>query len=69
MKDREMSISRLLPWVLVVSMTVIAAGLWYVYHKVKNSRFYELGNKIPGPKALPLIGNAHLAWGMDATGE
>ncbi|XP_054269204.1 cytochrome P450 4g15-like [Macrosteles quadrilineatus] len=32
--------------------------LWYVYHRISNRHMYELGNKIPGPPALPVFGNA-----------
>lgn len=38
-------------------LLVPALALWYVYHRLSNKHLYELGNKLPGPPALPVIGN------------
>lgn len=69
MKDVELSSSRVLSYVMMTSLAVVAVGLWYAYHRVKYSRFYELGDLMPGPRALPIIGNANLVWGLKATGK
>lgn len=39
-------------------LLIPALALWYAYYKISNKRYFELGNKIPGPPGLPLIGNA-----------
>lgn len=69
MEEVEQGRSRVLSAGVFVSVSLIAVGLSYLYHKVKYSRFYELGDKIPGPKGLPLIGHVHRAWGMEAKGK
>lgn len=69
MEEVEQEGFRVLSYVMMTSLAAVAVGLSYIYHKVKHSRFYELGDKIPGPKALPLIGHAHLVWGMKANGK
>nr|WCC58131.1 cytochrome P450 [Pharsalia antennata] len=35
-----------------------ALALWYAYWKISRKHMNELAEKIPGPKALPIIGNA-----------
>nr|AYN79709.1 cytochrome P450 4G68 [Bemisia tabaci] len=35
------------------------AALWYAYFRMCRKRLYELAAEIPGPKGLPLIGNAY----------
>lgn len=32
--------------------------LWYAYWKISRKHMVELAAKIPGPKPLPIIGNA-----------
>ncbi|CAH0560444.1 unnamed protein product [Brassicogethes aeneus] len=39
-------------------LLIPALALWYVYWNVSRKRFYQLAEKIPGPKGYPLIGNA-----------
>ncbi|XP_039745735.1 cytochrome P450 4g15-like [Pararge aegeria] len=44
-------------------LVLIATGLWLFYRWQQQSKLYRLGNKIPGPLALPILGNALLVWG------
>lgn len=48
---------------IFISLLVPALVLWYVYWRLSRRRLYELAEKLPGPKGLPLIGNA-----LDLTG-
>lgn len=48
---------------IFISLLVPALVLWYVYWRLSRRRLYELADKLPGPKGLPLIGNA-----LDLTG-
>lgn len=34
-----------------------AIVLWFIYWKVARRHLVELGNKLPGPPTLPVIGN------------
>lgn len=43
-------------WVFL-SLLIPAILSWYAYHRIKNWHLYELGNKLPGPPALPVVGN------------
>lgn len=38
-------------------LLVPTAILWLVYYKLSRRHLVELGNKIPGPKGIPIIGN------------
>ncbi|KAJ2950505.1 hypothetical protein O0L34_g8749 [Tuta absoluta] len=44
-------------------LVILASGLWLFHRWQQKSRLYVLGNKIPGPMALPIFGNALLAIG------
>nr|ARA91599.1 cytochrome P450 monooxygenase [Pieris rapae] len=44
-------------------LILLATGLWLLYRWQQQSRIYKLGNKLPGPIALPVFGNALLALG------
>ncbi|KAL0839733.1 hypothetical protein ABMA28_016376 [Loxostege sticticalis] len=54
-----LSVSRL----VFYSLVFLATGLWIVHRRRQQTRLFKLGNKIPGPAALPLVGNALLALG------
>lgn len=41
-----------------LTLLVPAIALWYAYWRISKHRLIELASKIPGPKGLPLIGNA-----------
>lgn len=41
-----------------LSLLVPALALWYAYWRISKRHLLELASKIPGPKGLPLIGNA-----------
>ncbi|CAG9861388.1 unnamed protein product [Phyllotreta striolata] len=44
-------------------------SLLTIYHYwFKNQRYVKLGNQMPGPPAVPIIGNAHWALGLSAAG-
>nr|QZK27654.1 cytochrome P450 monooxygenase CYP4G113 [Conogethes punctiferalis] len=50
---------------LVVYVLVLITSALYMYHrKLQKSRLYKLGNKLPGPPAVPLFGNALLGLGV-----
>ncbi|KAI5725989.1 hypothetical protein M8J77_022477 [Diaphorina citri] len=42
----------------VTTLLVSALVLWFVYYRITRRRLYELAGKIPGPKGLPLVGEA-----------
>ncbi|XP_063530383.1 cytochrome P450 4g15-like [Cydia strobilella] len=44
-------------------LLVLASGLWLLYRWQQSSRLYKMGNKLPGPMAVPIFGNALLALG------
>ncbi|XP_072941702.1 cytochrome P450 4g15-like [Epargyreus clarus] len=44
-------------------LVLLATGLWLLYRWQQQSRLHKLGNKIPGPMALPVFGNALIAVG------
>lgn len=41
-----------------LSLLVPALALWYAYWRISKRHLLELAAKIPGPKGLPLLGNA-----------
>lgn len=47
------------PTMVFLSLLIPAILLYYVYFQISRRRLVELGNKIPGPPGLPIIGNAH----------
>ncbi|OWR43028.1 cytochrome P450 4G49, partial [Danaus plexippus plexippus] len=42
-------------------LVILATSLWLLYRWQQQTKMYKLGNKIPGPMALPIFGNALLA--------
>lgn len=46
------------PTAVFLYLLVPALLLWYAYHRLSNKHLYDLGNKLPGPPALPIFGNA-----------
>ncbi|XP_045492096.1 cytochrome P450 4g15-like [Colias croceus] len=44
-------------------LVLLATGLWLLYRWQQQSRLHKLGNKLPGPMAIPVFGNALLALG------
>lgn len=43
---------------LFYALLVPAILLWYTYWRMSRRHLYELAEKIPGPKGLPIFGNA-----------
>lgn len=52
-----------IPWITAL----ISSAIFFYWHQ--NKRTFELGNLLPGPPALPLIGNAHYVIGKNHNGE
>ncbi|KAL0839732.1 hypothetical protein ABMA28_016375 [Loxostege sticticalis] len=48
---------------LFYTLILLTSGLVLLYRKQQKSKLYRLGNKIPGPIAIPIFGNALLALG------
>ncbi|XP_055300649.1 cytochrome P450 4g15-like [Sitodiplosis mosellana] len=48
------------PLILPLIFVTISLALLHVY--LQSRRIAKIGNKIPGPPTLPLIGNAHYVW-------
>lgn len=46
------------------SLLIPALLLWFIYWKTSRRHMLKLAEKIPGPKGLPIIGNA-----LDLTGS
>ncbi|XP_013185532.2 cytochrome P450 4g15 [Amyelois transitella] len=49
------------------TLIVVTAALWLLWRQQNQSRLYRLGNRLPGPPALPLFGNALSAIGIKTT--
>ncbi|XP_033338889.2 cytochrome P450 4g15 isoform X1 [Megalopta genalis] len=41
-----------------LSLLIPAVVLYYIYFRISRRHMIELGNKLPGPPALPIVGNA-----------
>lgn len=55
------------PLIVPLSFVFIALGLLHLY--LQTRRIAKIGNKIPGPSALPIIGNAHMVWNKTHNGN
>jgi hypothetical protein len=53
---------------LTLGLVVIGIISLWAYFRIKMRRMVELGEKIPGPQPLPLIGNA-LEFGTNTKGR
>ncbi|KAJ0179462.1 hypothetical protein K1T71_005174 [Dendrolimus kikuchii] len=51
------------PYRLFYPLVILASSIWLLYRWQQSSRYYKLGNKIPGPFPLPLFGNVLMAIG------
>ncbi|XP_059061878.1 uncharacterized protein LOC131854754 [Achroia grisella] len=58
------STEQILRYTIVFLVTYVG----FLYMKHRQSRLYKLGNKLPGPLAVPFIGNALLALGIKTSG-
>ncbi|XP_013135274.1 PREDICTED: cytochrome P450 4g15 [Papilio polytes] len=48
---------------IIYPLVLITTLLWVLYRWQTQSKLYKLGNKLPGPSAVPIFGNALLALG------
>lgn len=55
------------PLIIPVIFVFVALTLLHVY--LQSRRIAKLGNLIPGPATLPLIGNAHMVWNKTHNGR
>ncbi|KAF2888851.1 hypothetical protein ILUMI_17322, partial [Ignelater luminosus] len=39
-------------------LLIPALVLWYIYWRISRRHMLKLAEKIPGPKGLPIVGNA-----------
>lgn len=53
---------------IIYPLVLIATLLWVLYRWQTQSKLYKLGNKLPGPSAVPIFGNALLALGKKPDG-
>lgn len=56
-----------LPLILPIIFVTISLTLLHFY--LESRRIAKLGNKIPGPPTLPIIGNAHYVWSKTHNGK
>lgn len=55
------------PLILPLIFVFISLALVHVY--LESRRIAKIGNKIPGPPTLPIIGNAHYVWNKTHNGK
>ncbi|XP_056642364.1 cytochrome P450 4g1-like [Diorhabda sublineata] len=64
MENQTSILGSLIPLTLAgVTLVLILYEIWF-----RNQRYVQMGNKFPGPKSIPILGNAHLAIGKSAAG-
>ncbi|KAI5634332.1 cytochrome p450 domain-containing protein [Phthorimaea operculella] len=59
----DVPVNHTLTSLIFYPLVIFASGLWLFHRWQQKSRLYVLGNKIPGPMALPIFGNALMAIG------
>lgn len=55
------------PLIIPVIFVFVTLTLLHVY--LQSRRIAKMGNRIPGPATLPLIGNAHMVWNKTHNGR
>lgn len=55
------------PLILPLIFVTICLALLHVY--LQSRHIARIGNKIPGPPTLPIIGNAHYVWNKSHNGK
>ncbi|KXJ83027.1 cytochrome P450 4g15 [Aedes albopictus] len=62
--ERGSSLASLaMPVVIFMTLVLVASALFHFW--MMSRRYVQLGNKIPGPRAYPFIGNANMLLGMN----
>lgn len=54
---------------LVIPLIAVTVGLALLHFYLHFRRIAQFGNKIPGPPALPIIGNAHMVMNKTHNGK
>lgn len=54
---------------VVIFLVGLSALLVLYQFWFQNLRYVKMGNKIPGPPTIPILGNAYLALGKSPTGK
>lgn len=54
---------------LILPLIFIFISLTLLHFYLQSRRIAKIGNKIPGPPTLPIIGNAHYVWNKTHNGN
>lgn len=69
----QVPVETLAPYTFTSSVFIFLAGIAFILgiyeYWFRSLRSVKLANQIPGPKTIPIIGNAHIAIGRNPAGE
>lgn len=54
---------------IVIPLIVLTVGLVLLHLYLETRRIAKIGNRIPGPPTLPIIGNAHYVFNKTHNGK